>query len=356
MGAFPSRKYFLQMTLQKIAELAGVSKSTVSRVINNEPNVSEKTRVKVQAVIDAQQYQINPAARALASKRTKILGIVIPNNIGFLFDTSFYFPTILRGISQAAHERDYAILLMLGENREDDIRFARRIVHNQIMDGLVLISPSIGHPIIDELIAAKTIFVSADRIERDDVAVNFVTIENVESSRTAVKHLIDLGHRRIAMIAGDTNIIDAQDRIEGYKRALIDADIALNEELIITSRYDYEAGYEAIQYLLNNKIEFDAVYASQSTLAVGAVNAIMDAGLTLPEDIALVAFDDFADAMNPRVGISTMRQPVFDKGYQLTGVLINLIEEQETPPIQRYLHAGLVIRDTCGGKKSNLTN
>jgi len=344
------------MTLQKIAKLAGVSKSTVSRVINNDPNVSAKTREKVQAVIEAQQYQINPAARALASRRTKILGIVIPNNIGVLFDTSFYFPTILRGISQAAHDRDYAMLLMLGEDSEDDIRFARRIVHNQIMDGLALISPSIGHPIIDELIAAKTIFVSADRIPRDDVDVNFVTVENVESSKIAVKHLIDSGRRRIAMIAGDTEIIDARDRIEGYKCALADAGIALDEELIMTTRYDYDAAYEAIQYLLDNKIEFDGVYASQSTLAVGAVNAIMDAGLKLPDDVALMAFDDLADAMNPRIGISTMRQPVFEKGYQLAEVLIDLIEEKATPPIQRYLQTELIIRDTCGGKKINLTN
>jgi len=344
------------MTLQKIAKLACVSKSTVSRVINNDPNVSAKTREKVQAVIEAQQYQINPAARALASRRTKILGIVIPNNIGVLFDTSFYFPTILRGISQAAHDRDYAMLLMLGEDSEDDIRFARRIVHNQIMDGLALISPSIGHPIIDELIAAKTIFVSADRIPRDDVDVNFVTVENVESSKIAVKHLIDSGRRRIAMIAGDTEIIDARDRIEGYKCALADAGIALDEELIMTTRYDYDAAYEAIQYLLDNKIEFDGVYASQSTLAVGAVNAIMDAGLKLPDDVALMAFDDLADAMNPRIGISTMRQPVFEKGYQLAEVLIDLIEEKATPPIQRYLQTELIIRDTCGGKKINLTN
>ncbi|MGJ3240858.1 MAG: LacI family DNA-binding transcriptional regulator [Anaerolineae bacterium] len=338
------------MTLQKIAELAGVSKSTVSRVINNDPNVKENTRERVQAIIDAQQYQSNPAARALASRHTKILGVVIPNNIGILFDRSFYFPTILRGISQAARDRDYAMLLMLGDDSEDDLRFARRIVHNQIMDGLALISPSLNHPIIDELISAKTTFVSADRIPRADVAINFVTVENVESSKKAVNHLIGLGRRRIAMLAGDTRIIDSLDRIAGYRLALESAGIPFEQELVIETLFEYDDAYSATQQLITVDKAIDGIYAGQSTLALAAVNALLDAGRKLPDDISLIAFDDLADAMNPRIGISTMRQPVFEKGYQITEVLLDLIEEKVTPPVQRYLPAELVIRDTCGGK------
>lgn len=343
------------MTLNKIAKIAGVSKSTVSRVINNDPNVSPRTRAKVQAVIDTEQYQLNPAARALASRHTRILGVVISNNIGVLFDTSFYFPTILRGISSATHDRDYAMLLMIGEDNEDDIRFARRIVNNQIMDGIVLVSPSIGHPLIDELIASETPFVSADRIPHGGDRVNFITVENIESSRRAVNHLIAQGRRRIAVIAGDSHIIDSLDRIEGYKLALQDAGIPYDPDLVIKSRYSYQASYEAIQKLLAENIEFDGVYASQSTIAVGAVSALFDAKIKIPDEVALIAFDDLADAMNPQIAISTMRQPVFEKGYQLASTLIDIIEGKSTPPIQRFLPTELVIRATCGGLKESKT-
>lgn len=339
------------MSLQKIAELAGVSKSTVSRVINDDPNVSSRTRKKVLEVIESEQYQVNPAARALASRKTQIIGVVISNDIGVLFDTSFYFATILRGIAQATRTRDYAMLLMIGDKYEDDIRFARRIVHNQIMDGLILVSPTIGHPLIDELIDADITFISADRIPNSNNNINFVTVENVESSRTAVNHLIKLGRRKIAMIAGDPRIIDSLDRIEGYKLALADAGIPYDPNLVIGDRFSYESGYDAINYLRDNQIEFDGVYASQSTLAVGAVNALLDAGVCLPDDVSLVAFDDLADAMNPRIGISTMRQNVLDKGYQLANTLIDLTQNKVTTPVQRFLPTELVIRDTCGGSK-----
>lgn len=339
------------MTLQKIAKLAGVSKSTVSRVINDDPNVSAKTREKVKAVVEAQQYQLNPAARALASHRTQIIGVVISHDMGVLFDTSFYFPTILRGIAQATRDRDYALLLMISDEAEDDIRLARRIVHNQIMDGLVLVSPTMGHPLVDELVNANITFISADRIPQYAGQVSFVTVENIESSRTAVNHIIDLGRRKIAVIAGDPRIIDTHDRVEGYKLALQDAGIPYDPELVIIDKYGYDSGYNAIQRLLEKNIEFDGVYASQSTIAVGAVDALLDAGIRLPDDISLIAFDDLADAMNPRVGISTMRQPVLDKGYQLADSLINLIERKVTAPIHRFLPTELVIRDTCGGIK-----
>lgn len=340
------------MILQEIARLAGVSKSTVSRVINNDPNVSERTRQKVQSIIETEQYQSNPMARALANQRTQIIGIVVSNTMATLFDTSFYFATILRGISYATRERDYAILLLIGDSKEDDVRFSRRIVNNQMLDGVLLVSPSIDHPIVDELITSNIPFVSADRIPRDDGAkINFVTIENIESSRQAVNHLIKLGRRRIVVIVGDPRIIDSTDRLEGYKLALADAGIPYDPRLAVGYDFSYETGYEVIQQLLDDGVEFDGVYASQSTMAVGAVNSLLDAGIRLPEDVSLIAFDDRFDAMKPRIGISTMKQDVFQKGVKLANALIDRIEDENAPPIQRFLPTELVIRDTCGGLK-----
>lgn len=341
------------MNLEEIARLAGVSRSTVSRVLNKEVNVNPKTRQRVQAVIDAQNFQPNRAARALAQRSTRTIGVVISNNIGALFDTSFYFPSILRGIAQVASQRDYALVLLLGKDNEDDIRFSKRIIYSQMMDGFILVSPAIDHPLIAELFKTKTLFVSADRIPHHSM-VNFVTVENIESSRQAVQHLINLGRQRIVMIAGSAAIIDSLDRVTGYRLALQDNALPYDESLVIIDEYSYEAGYRAISSLIEQGISFDGVYASQSSIAVGAVNAILDNGYHVPNDVALIAFDDLADSMHPRIGISTMRQPVFEKGQQLAEALIDLIEKKAAPPIQRFLSTELVIRDTCGGLKKTM--
>ena len=244
------------------------------------------------------------------------------------------------------------MLLMMGDESEDDIRFARRIVHNQILDGLLLISPTIDHPLIDELINANLKFVSADRIIHDTALINFCTVENVESSRQAVNHLIKLGRRKIAILVGDPRIIDSLDRLEGYKLALNDAQIPYDSDLVRIDKFTYESGYEGVQYLLDNNIEFDGIYASQSTIAVGAVNALMDSSIRLPDDVSLIAFDDLVESMYSRIAISTMRQPVLDKGYQMADILIDLIENKADTPIQRFLSPKLVIRESCGGLKT----
>lgn len=341
-----------KMSLTKIANIAGVSKSTVSRVVNNDPNVNDQTRAKVQKVIDEYNFIPNRAARTLVTNRTQAIGVVVTNGISAFFDTSLYFPTILRGIAQAANEREYAMLLMMGQNEEDDLRFARRIVQGHMMDGIILVSPPIDHPIIDELIETKTKFISADRIDRPDIQVNFVTVENVESSRRAVEHLINLGRKRIVILAGFTNVIDSRDRIQGYRLALEDAGIPYDPALVKIVAYEQEGGYAGIQELLRSGIEFDAVYANQSDIALGATNGLLDAGIRLPQDVSLIGFDDLAESNNPRIGISTVHHPVFDKGQQLVYSLIDLIEEKVAPPIQHFMPTHLVIRDTCGGLRN----
>lgn len=337
------------MSIQEIAKIAGVSKSTVSRVINDDENVSDVTRERVKKVINQYGYQPNRAARALVNRRTQAIGVVISNNIGTFFDTSQYFPTLLRGISDTLTQHDYAILLMLGKDNEDDLRFARRIVRGQMFDGIILVSPAIGHPLIDELLSTNTTFVSADRIQHPSANISYISVENVESSRRAVQHLISLGRRRIAMIAGNAEIIDTHDRITGYRKALADAGIAFDPDLLVLGSYTNSTGYNAIGQLLDNNIPFDGVYASQASMALGAVNALFDRGIQIPQEVSLIAFDDLAENKEPRIGISTMHHPVLEKGQLLGQTLIDLIEDKVAPPIQRFLPAELVIRATCGG-------
>ena len=179
--------------------------------------------------------------------------------------------------------------------------------------------------------------------------MNFVTVENVESSRNAVTHLINQGRTQIAIIAGSMTIIDMADRLEGYKLALQDAGIPYNPDLVFTGDISIESGSSAIKQLLANNIPFDAVFVSQANLAIGAVNALLDAGISLPEDVALISFDDLVEGFSPRIGVTAVHHPVGEKGEELLNALIDLIEKKTTAPVQRFLPTELIIRDTCGG-------
>ena len=291
-------------------------------------------------------------ARALVTNRTQTIAVVISNNISMFFDTSHYFPSILRGISEASIQRDYAMLLMLGKHNEDDVRFTRRIIRNQMLDGVILVSPAIGHPIIQEMLDTKTTFVSADKIDIDNDNVNYITVENVNSTRTAINHLITLGRRRIVMIAGDKEIIDTHDRILGYKLALREADIPFDPDLLVIDKYNTRSGYDAVTRLLNANVQFDAVFASQENIAIGAMNALFENGIRIPQDVSLLAFDDLVEGKDVRIGISTMRQPVVEKGRQLCHTLIDLIEGKVSAPVRKSLATQLIIRASCGSKEN----
>jgi LacI family transcriptional regulator len=334
------------LNLEDIAKRAGVSRSTVSRVINNEPYVSDKTRQRVMAVIEQEGFSPNPAARMLVTQRSQVIGIVIPNSLDVLFDDPYYFPTLLRGITSITARRDYGSLLWLAQSQESPEKFHQRILSNRLMDGLILASATADNPLIDSLVEAKMPFVLVERPTRYQDRISYVTVNNVEAARIAVEHLLSVGRRRIATVAGNLAITDGQDRLEGYRIALEIAGISYNPNLVAEGRFNYQAGYLAMKQLLQQNGAIDAVFVASDRSAMGALKALNEAGVRVPDDIAMVGFDDQLDAVE--AGLTTMRQPVFDKGARATEILIDLIEGKVDGPRQVLLPTQLVIRKSSG--------
>jgi len=339
-----------RLSLEDIAKKAGVSRSTVSRVINKEPYVSEKTRARVMEIIEQVSFRPNPAARMLVTQRTQIIGVVVPQVSNVIFADNSYFPMLLQGASSAINEHDHSMLLWLQQNGESREHFAQRIAQNRWMDGVVLCSIIESDPIIRAVTEIGLPFITVERpvgfssqvIEQS----SYVSVDNVHSAMMAVEHLIRLGRRRIAHITGHLTITDGQDRLQGYRLALQRADMPVDENLIFPGYFTREYGYIGMKALLKHKP--DAVFAAGDTTAQGALQAIQEAGLRVPDDIALVGFDDLDVATQTVPKLTTIRQPVQQKGSVAASLLIDMVDGQANGPQRVLLPTELVIRQSCG--------
>jgi len=331
------------LTLEDIARMAGVSRSTVSRVINNDPNVNSRTRQVVKKVIDDLHFQPNLAARSLAAGQTKILGLVIPVVISALF-TDPFFPLLLQSISSACNQRDYSIMLWLAEP-EFERRTIHQVLYNGLIEGVIVSSYNMADPIIQTLAERKLPFVAIGHNPlRDDIS--FVDADNYHGAVEATRHLISLGRRRIATITGPMEMVAGMDRLQGYRDALDEAGMAFDQDLVMEGSFTDPGGYSSMQRLI--PLKPDAVFVASDSMAAAALRCIYEAGLRVPEDIALVGFDDIPLASRTLPPLTTVRQPFSRMGAVAVETLAQLIDNPSCGPKQIILPTELVIRSSCG--------
>ncbi len=329
--------------LQHIAKIAGVSKSTVSRVINNQPNVSENTRQRVLEAIQTSGYRPNEAARALVTHQTRVLSIVIPTALSATF-TDPYFPALVQSISLAANERNYAIMLWVGNSAEEADRYCDRILNNGFFDGVILASAVDDDPLLKRLVQTELPYVLIGPAQQQ-VLCN-IDVDNRSASCDAVTHLLKLGCRRVATITGPLNTGAARDRLAGYRDALGQAGMTVDDSLIEERNFDEASGYGAMTRLIERKI--DAVFCASDMMALGALRALLDSGLHVPNDVALVGFDDMPFAATTHPPLTTVRQPLAELGRKAVNLLMSLIEGEPLQTKQVTLTAHLIVRSTCG--------
>jgi LacI family transcriptional regulator len=333
------------LTLEDIAELAGVSRSTVSRVINEQPNVRTDVRKRVLEVIQNTGYHPNAAARTLASQRSWTIGLILPLSVSIFF-TDPYYPHLTKGIAQACNQNDYTLALFLVSSKDDEEKMFPRISKRSLLDGVIVQSGHHGDQgIIGKLVDASMPLVVMGRPFRSD-NVSYIDIDNVNSAYNAVTHLVRLGYQRIATITGPTTSTVGIDRKEGYKKALLERGRVIDASLIKEGDFTEAGGYYAMQQLLSAKP--DAIFAASDIMAIGAMRAVRDAGLCVPDDIAFVGFDDLPLAPLSDVQLTTIRQPVVPFGVKAVEVLIDLIENGPVPPRHIIMDTELVIRASCG--------
>jgi LacI family transcriptional regulator len=331
-----------QLTLEAIGKMAGVSRATVSRVINNYPHISPEVRERVQRVIDETGYRPNLAARTLASSRSHIIGMLIPYFVEDAF-TDPYYPELAQGVTEICYAHDYTLSLFLLHAYEDD-RTLERILGTGFVDGLIItLDPNVGQ-LAQLLDRGGVPFVHVGRPPIED-SINYVDVDNVGGAYTAVKHLIQQGYERIAFIGRGINTT-CEDRLAGYRQALADYDRPWIDELVVDGDFTITRGYEAMNELL--PLHPDAVFAVNDRSAIGALDALNDAGLRVPEDVALVGFDDIAPAQRTNPSLSTIRQPIRQCGTAAAEILLDILSTGAHPVRRQILPTELVIRHSCG--------
>jgi len=332
------------LNLEDIARLSGVSRSTVSRVINNQEYVSPKTREKVLEVIRKHGYQPNLAARALVSQRSKVIGILIPHDVSDLF-TDPFFPTLLEGITLTSNQMGYGVTLWLTTTKTDHPNFYASAFNNSLIDGLVIASATFTDSFLGWLRQFPKPFAFVGAAPESMMDTIYVDIDNIGGGERAVNHLLEQGCQRIGMIEGRSEQVASIARTKGYIRALEKAGIPIDQNLIIPNgNYTEVGGYHGMGALLDQGV--DGVFAANDMIAIGALRAIREAGLEVPHDIAVIGFDDISFAAMAHPPLSTIRQPITMIGAETTRELIEYLEQDE-PEIQNVvLPVELVVRES----------
>lgn len=336
-----------KLRLEQIAELSGVSRSTVSRVVNNHVSVRPEVRQRVLQVIEETGYHPDPAARSLASQRSGIIGLVIPRAVQSLF-TDPYYPRLMQGVAQACNTHDYILSLFLFYTEEEEQRLSPRVTHKQLVDGAIVGALPINDPLAAQLLENEVPFVMIGR-PADLSRISFVDVDNAEGASQAVSHLARLGCQRIATITGPLNTLVGLDRRQGYLNTLNEHGYPPNEALIAEGDFTEASGYMAMQRLLPQRP--DAVFAASDTMARGALRALRSAGLAVPDDIAIVGFDDLPGSAVADPPLTTVRQPILRLGVQAVECLVDLLTHGVQPPRQVVMTTQLVIRQSCGAKR-----
>ena len=328
----------MPLTLEDIAEKSGVSRSTVSRVINGDEKVSQKTRDRVNEVIQAVNFQPNLAARGLAAKKTNILGLVIPEHVSKLF-TDPYFPHLIRGVMAACNAQKYTIMLWLAEP-EYERSTITQILHNGLIDGVIVSSMVMDDSIVSSLYSSKMPFVLVGRHLKLDV--NYIDVDNIQGGLDATMHLLRNNRKRVATITGPLNMIAGNDRYTGYVKALQQRGFDVDKNLVVEGDFTEESGYLAMQKLL--PFSPDGVFAASDVMAIGAIRAAREAGLRIPEEISFVGFDDLQIAAQVVPPLTSIRQPTERMGSLAVDTLIDCIKNPDTQTRHLLLSTELVVR------------
>lgn len=339
-----------QVTARQVAQHAGVSQTTVSFVLNNVEgaNISETTRERVLRVAQELGYVPMMAARTLALGRSSNLGLILIKPHDKVF-TDPYLPNVITGLNQVAQKENFRILveiiddlnrLSVIENLLRSGEVAGVVIHGVWWQEEYLISlADTGYPIV-----------TIDPFSTDDDGIPLVTINHFDGVRQMVSHLLKLNHRRIACITyAPFSDLHVMRRLQMYRETLEAAGITYDERLVRFGEHDPQSGYEAMQSLLQEKSPPTAVFGMNDLMALGALTAIREAGLRVPEDIAVVGYDDMRFSRFTFPPLTTMCAPEVQLGREAGQLLLDLIHQREIEQRQRYLDSQLVIRESCGG-------
>lgn len=338
-----------RITSQDVAQAAGVSRTTVSLVLNNVDGIkiSPATRQKVLDTAAALQYVPNAAARALVSQRARLVGLLLSRQSRHIASDAF-ITQILEGLLEVFRQHDMCLLIDIVDpehTREAYLQLARA----RRIDGILFSGPRLDDDALRLL--EKESFPTVLIGQLPDTGLCMVDIDNFAAARMAVRHLIGLGHRRIACITNAQSSYTASlERLEGYRAALGEARLAFDPALVRYGDFTLESGHQSMRDLLDTGVDFTAAFVASDTLALGAKAALASRGLSVPRDVALVGFDDLPMARYMDPPLTTVHLPVADLARRASEVLISLLKGEAIEKRETLLDTRLIVRESCGSR------
>lgn len=325
------------MTIKRIAELANVSSATVSKVMNGKDgNISEATRQRVLRIVEEEGYIPNGIAKSLKMKKTKTIGIILPDVM------NLFFSELARGAEDTAEANGYSIIICNTDNKGKKEHRYLQILQEKMVDGIILTATESSSEY-----SLKRFNIPLVLVDRDidfGNKVGRIVVYNEKPAYEATKHLIDKGCKRIGFISSKRINKPSIERYKGYESALLDAGQALDEDIIYLGNFNVEAGYAGALKILN-KPDLDGIFCGNDLMAIGAIKAIKERGLRIPEDIKVVGYDDIAIAKYVTPPLTTVKQPIYEMGKAAVEMMVDIIEAREVE-MKMVLEAHLVERQS----------
>lgn len=335
----------MSTTLRDIAKKVGLSVTTVSRALNDYPDVNPETKERIRRVAREMDYHPHVIAQKLQKQKTDTIGFIIPT-AGPRFSDPFFIE-LLTGIGNEAARQEFDLLVSTRAPGDQEMEAYHRIVNGKRVDGIILTRTRHGDQRISCLIDSDFPFVAFGQC---DLPYDFpyVDVDGREGMNLVTQHLVDLGHRRLAYITARLELMFATHRLEGYREALGRNGIPIDDSLILTGDLTERAGYEAAKQLLALRDPPTAIVACNDLMALGAMSAALERGMAIGEDISLAGFDDIPLAAHSHPSLTTVQQPIYEIGKLICRMLIQIIRGEELVERHVVLQPTLVIRKSSG--------
>jgi DNA-binding LacI/PurR family transcriptional regulator len=313
----------MSVTIKDVAKRAGVSPSTVSRVISNHPRISAATAAKVRRVMEEIGYHPNLAAKSLVSKMTKTLGLILPRPAEELF-LNLFFSEFIRGIVSKATRDGYDVLMTSGASEREEMEAIKRLVKGKRVDGIVLLSSRKEDPLVAYLHKEQFPFILIGR-SMDFSDILSIDNDNEQASYDATRHLIELGHKRIGFVSGPPNLVVSHDRLEGYKRALKEHGLEMRPEWIVEGEFLQESGYRAMSYIMGIPERPTALVVIDDLVAYGVLRGLNELGYRVPEDVSLISFNNIAISALTTPPLTSIDIGIYQMGYMAAQALVRKV-------------------------------
>jgi len=321
-------EHIMAVTIKDVAKRANVAPSTVSRVIADNPRISEATKKRVRKAMKELGYHPNINARNLAVRSSQAIGVIMPSSAETTLQNPF-FPEVLRGIGSMALEVEYSLYVSTGGNDQQSFEEVKRMVYGNRVDGIILLYSRQGDPIMDFLIERKFPFVVVGKPYKNESQITYVDNDNISASKDLTDYLIELGHERIAYLGGKTDLMVTMGRLKGYKQALTNANIPLNDEFIIHDEFLRSSGRKAVEKLFSLSQPPTAIVVADDLMSLGVINMLEELGLNCPGDVSITSFNNLYLSEITRPSLTTVDIQIYNLGIQSTKLLIELIQSKD---------------------------